>query len=57
MTMICITHEMSFAQKIADRVVFMDQGKIIEVAPPESFFDKPQHARTQHFLDQFMSHQ
>ena len=57
MTMICITHDVSFAQKIADRVVFMEQGKIIEVAPPEQFFNQPQHPRAQHFLDQFMSHQ
>ena len=52
MTIICITHEMGFARGIADRIVFMDQGRIIEEAPPAEFFDTPRQARTQKFLEQ-----
>ena len=56
MTMIVVTHEMGFARRIADRVVFMDQGQIIEAAPPDEFFDRPQSARLQAFLGQVLSH-
>ena len=54
MTMICVTHEMGFARKIADRVVFMDKGRIVEEAEPDAFFDNPQHARTRKFLGQLL---
>lgn len=50
MTMVCVTHEMGFARDVADRVVFMDAGHIVEIAPPEQFFSQPQHERTQRFL-------
>ena len=56
MTMICVTHEMGFARKVADRVVFMDQGQIIESAAPEAFFGSPQNKRTQKFLQQILQH-
>ncbi len=52
MTMICVTHEMSFARQVANRVVFMDAGRIVEQAPPETFFSNPQHERTRSFLSQ-----
>ncbi|MGN6583084.1 MAG: amino acid ABC transporter ATP-binding protein [Rhizobiaceae bacterium] len=52
MTMLCVTHEMNFARSVADRVIFMDQGEIVEVAPPEEFFENPQHQRTRTFLGQ-----
>jgi general L-amino acid transport system ATP-binding protein len=52
MTMLCVTHEMGFARKVADRVVFMDAGQIVETATPAEFFDNPQHARTRAFLSQ-----
>ncbi|GAL16014.1 amino acid ABC transporter ATP-binding protein [Vibrio astriarenae] len=55
-TMMCVTHEMGFARKVADRVIFMDQGEIIEVAEPEVLFSNPQHQRTQQFLNQILSH-
>jgi len=50
MTMIVVTHEMGFARQVADRVVFMDRGEIVESAPPAAFFDTPREARTQAFL-------
>jgi general L-amino acid transport system ATP-binding protein len=50
MTMIVVTHEMGFARQVADRVAFMDQGEIVEIAPPEAFFTAPKEARTQAFL-------
>ena len=50
MTMIVVTHEMGFARQVADRVAFMDQGEIVEIAPPEQFFTAPKEARTQAFL-------
>ena len=50
MTMVCVTHEMGFAREVADRVVFMDQGAVLERATPREFFNHPQHARTQKFL-------
>ncbi|MDR4125171.1 amino acid ABC transporter ATP-binding protein [Yanghanlia caeni] len=54
MTMLCVTHEMGFARKVADRVIFMDQGEIIEENTPDVFFDNPQHERTQLFLQQIL---
>jgi general L-amino acid transport system ATP-binding protein len=54
MTMLCVTHEMSFARRVAHRVVFMDAGEIIEANSPENFFTRPQHARTQAFLGQLL---
>lgn len=54
MTMICVTHEMGFARKVADRIVFMDQGEIIETSPPDEFFDHPKSPRTQLFLSQLL---
>ena len=56
MTMICVTHEMGFAKTVADRVIFMDQGEIVELAPPEEFFSNPKEARTQQFLNQILQH-
>ncbi|MGL4438024.1 MAG: amino acid ABC transporter ATP-binding protein [Bosea sp. (in: a-proteobacteria)] len=56
MTMICVTHEMGFARKVADQMVFMDHGRIVETAPPERFFANPQSERTQLFLSQILSH-
>ena len=50
MTMVCVTHEMGFAREVADQVIFMDQGAIVERATPQDFFQRPQHARTQKFL-------
>ncbi|MCC8934214.1 amino acid ABC transporter ATP-binding protein [Rhizobium sp. 'Codium 1'] len=54
MTMICVTHEMGFARQVADRVIFMDQGQIVEQNSPSEFFDNPQHERTQLFLSQIL---
>ncbi|MGB1088492.1 MAG: amino acid ABC transporter ATP-binding protein, partial [Alphaproteobacteria bacterium] len=54
MTMLCVTHEMAFARQVADRVIFMDEGRIVEQAPPEQFFAHPEHPRTQEFLSQIM---
>jgi ABC-type polar amino acid transport system ATPase subunit len=54
MTMICVTHEMGFAQAVADRVIFMDRGRIVEQAPPKAFFTAPQSARAQEFLAQLL---
>ena len=54
MTMICVTHEMGFARCVADRVIFMDRGHIIESAEPSIFFDAPKHERTRHFLSQIL---
>jgi len=54
MTMICVTHEMGFARSIADRVIFMDRGQIVEQAPPEQFFTQPSHARLREFLGQVL---
>ena len=55
-TMICVTHEMGFAKKVADRVIFMDAGQIIEENEPHEFFDNPQSERLKLFLDQILSH-
>jgi general L-amino acid transport system ATP-binding protein len=54
MTMLCVTHEMGFARKVADRVIFMDQGEIIEENTPDEFFDHPQSDRTKLFLSQIL---
>ena len=54
MTMICVTHEMNFARKVADLVVFMDSGEIVEAAPPEQFFEAPSSERTRLFLSQIL---
>ncbi|MBP7334307.1 amino acid ABC transporter ATP-binding protein [Niveispirillum sp.] len=54
MTMLCVTHEMGFARQVADRVIFMDAGQIVEAAPPASFFTNPQHERTRTFLGQVL---
>ncbi len=56
MTMIVVTHEMGFARRIADRMVFMDHGEIVEVAPPERFFTAPESARCRDFLDRILNH-
>ena len=52
MTMLVVTHEMAFARSVADRVIFMDRGEIVEMAPPEAFFSHPKHERTRAFLGQ-----
>ncbi len=54
MTMLVVTHEMGFAREVADRVIFFDEGNIIEQAPPEKFFTAPEHERTQRFLAQIL---
>ena len=56
MTMLCVTHEMGFAKTVANRVIFMDGGEIIEENTPDLFFDNPQHDRTKLFLSQILSH-
>lgn len=56
MTMVCVTHEMGFAKKVADRVVFMDAGEVVESNEPHEFFNNPQHDRTQMFLSQILNH-
>ncbi|TPI63024.1 amino acid ABC transporter ATP-binding protein [Mesorhizobium sp. B3-1-3] len=56
MTMICVTHEMGFARRVADRVVFMDGGEIVEEAPPEEFFTSCRNERTRQFLSQVLGH-
>lgn len=55
-TMVCVTHEMGFARKVADRMVFMDGGEIVETAPPDTFFTAPRSARCRAFLDQILAH-
>jgi len=57
MTMICVSHEMGFAREIANRVIFMDDGNILEEAAPDLFFTNPQKTRTKQFLDRILSHQ
>ena len=54
MTMVCVTHEMGFARQVADMVVFMADGEIVEMAPPDTFFDNPREERTQLFLGQIL---
>jgi len=56
MTMICVTHEMGFAKTVANRVIFMDEGQIIEQNEPDEFFNNPQNERTQLFLSQILNH-
>jgi ABC-type polar amino acid transport system ATPase subunit len=54
MTMAVVTHEMGFARQVADRVIFMDQGQIVEEAPPSVFFENPTSERTRTFLEQIL---
>jgi general L-amino acid transport system ATP-binding protein len=56
MTMLCVTHEMGFAREVANRIVFMDAGQIIESNEPNEFFANPQHQRTKLFLSQILRH-
>ena len=56
MTMLCVTHEMGFAKAVADRVIFMDQGQIVEENTPEEFFNHPKSERTQDFLSKILGH-
>ena len=56
MTMVCVTHEMGFAKTVADQMVFMDHGEIVEKAPPAAFFEAPRNERTRTFLSQILSH-
>jgi general L-amino acid transport system ATP-binding protein len=56
MTMLCVTHEMGFAKKVANRVIFMDAGEVIEENEPMEFFNNPQNERTQLFLSQIIQH-
>ena len=56
MTMIVVTHEMGFARSVADLMVFMDRGEIVEQSPPSEFFSNPQSDRTKLFLSQILSH-
>ena len=55
-TMICVTHEMAFAKAVANRVIFMDQGQIVEQAAPDEFFESPKSDRTKDFLSKILSH-
>jgi len=56
MTMVCVTHEMGFARRVADRVIFMDEGEIVEQNTPKAFFDNPENERTKLFLSQILQH-
>jgi polar amino acid transport system ATP-binding protein len=56
MTMLVVTHEMGFARKVAHRVIFMDEGQIVEQGPPDAFFERPRHERTRHFLSKILAH-
>jgi general L-amino acid transport system ATP-binding protein len=56
MSMICVTHELAFARKIADRIIFMDQGQIIGDQPPEEFFLNPGSERAKEFISQILTH-
>lgn len=56
MTMLCVTHEMGFARQVANRVIFMDEGQIVEQNEPQEFFDNPQNERTKLFLSQILGH-
>ena len=55
-TMLCVTHEMGFARQVANRIIFMDEGEIVEQNEPEEFFLRPQNDRTKLFLSQILSH-
>jgi len=54
--MVCVSHEMAFARQVANRVIFMDAGRIVEQAPPEEFFSNPQSERGRLFLSQVLQH-
>jgi ABC-type polar amino acid transport system ATPase subunit len=54
--MVCVTHEMAFARAVADRVIFMNAGQIVEQGKPDDFFSNPQHERTKLFLSQILKH-
>jgi polar amino acid transport system ATP-binding protein len=54
MSMVVVTHEMGFARHVADRVIFMDDGKVVEAGPPTAVFDTPQHERTKAFLSKIL---
>jgi ABC-type polar amino acid transport system ATPase subunit len=56
MTMLCVTHEMQFARAVADRVIFMDEGQIVEQDTPDAFFTNPRNERTRDFLGKILSH-
>jgi general L-amino acid transport system ATP-binding protein len=56
MTMLCVTHEMGFAKAVADRVIFMDQGQVVEQNTPDAFFNHPQHERSRDFLSKILGH-
>jgi general L-amino acid transport system ATP-binding protein len=56
MTMLCVTHEMGFARQVANRIIFMDEGQIVEQNEPEEFFNKPERNRTKLFLSQILGH-
>ena len=56
MTMVCVTHEMGFARKVADTMVFMEGGRIVETAPPDTFFTNPASERCRMFLEQILEH-
>ena len=56
MTMICVTHEMGFARRVADKMVFMDHGEIVEMSGPEKFFSSPDSKRCQDFLQKILHH-
>ena len=56
MTMMVVSHEMGFAREVADRIIFMDQGEIVEEGPPEHFFSTPSHERTKRFLSKILHH-
>jgi general L-amino acid transport system ATP-binding protein len=56
MTMVCVTHEMGFARTVADTMVFMDRGEIVERGPPQEFFANPKSDRTKSFLSQILAH-
>ncbi|WP_372385000.1 amino acid ABC transporter ATP-binding protein [Vibrio sp. BS-M-Sm-2] len=55
-TMVCVTHEMGFAKQVADRVIFMDEGQVVESNTPQALFENPQHERTQAFLNQILTY-
>ena len=56
MTMLVVTHEMGFASRVADRIIFMDEGEIIEQNSPKAFFENPENERTKLFLSQILAH-
>jgi general L-amino acid transport system ATP-binding protein len=56
MTMLCVTHEMGFARTVADQIVFMDRGEIVEIGTPKEFFANPKSERTRTFLSQILGH-